>query len=114
MKKIIKLTESDLKRIIKRTINEIENKSAEDVADRWYEMTENDFYLDFIHNFPTTEQFNEFLIEKYLDIEKYDHDTLESSWSTEDEVAMLEELFPNFPGDEEWFDFNFELNNAGW
>ena len=114
MKKIIKITESELKRIIKRTINEMENPSAEDVSNEWYERTGDDFYLDFIHNFPTSEQFKEYLIEKYLDIENNDIDSLDGSWSSEDEAAMVEELFPNYPGDELWFDYNDKLNNAGW
>lgn len=114
MKKIVRITENSLKKIIERTINEIENKTAEDVSNEWYERNENDFYLDFIKNFPTSEQFNEFLIEKYLDIENHDLDILDTTWSSEDEAAMVEELFPNYPGDDSWFDFNFQLNNVGW
>lgn len=113
MKKI-RLTESDLVRIIKRTINEMEFNSAEEVANQWYERTGNDFYLDFISNFPTIEQFNEVLVEQYLNDDEYDPSTLENSWSPEDEANMLKELFPNYPGDEEWFNFNDDLNNAGW
>ena len=68
MKKIVKLTEADLKRIVKRVI--IEQREDEDdeyydkgpqtpdeVADKWYEKTDDDFFISFIEQFPSKMDF---------------------------------------------------------
>ena len=73
MKKIIKLTESDLTRIVKRVIKENENYTDEYYADepnnvnlvanKWFEKTDDSFFTEFIVVYPTKDEFNESLIE---------------------------------------------------
>ena len=134
MKKVIRLTESDLTRIVKRVINENEYHTDEYYADepnnvnlvanKWFEKTDDSFFTEFIVVYPTKDEFNESLIENYLmnDIDDEDEDMsdlsnddiLDNYWNSESEIYMLEEEFPNFPGEDLWVEFFNDLVKAGW
>ena len=134
MKKVIKLTESDLTRIVQRVIKENEYHTDEYYADepnnvnlvahKWFEKTDDSFFTEFIVVYPTKDEFNESLIENYLmnDIDDEDEDMsdlsnddiLDNYWNPESEIYMLEEEFPNFPGEDLWVEFFNDLVKAGW
>ena len=128
MKKIVKLTESDLIRIVKRVISEEKtpegsyNKGPHRVAKKWDEKTDNSFFTEFIETYPTKDDFNKSLIDNYLindidyeDIEGLsDEDILDNYWNPETESYMLETEFSNYPGTDLWIEFSNDLTNSGW
>jgi hypothetical protein len=143
MKNVIKLTESDILRLVKKVINErmyydvsedIDREpeddyykkgpnNVNDVVDEWIEKTNDSFWGDFIVKYPTKKSFNEVLVNHYLiyDVdddddlsELSDDDILDRYWNAESEVYMLEQEFPNFPGEDLWVDFFNNLVDAGW
>ena len=92
------------------------------VIDNWFEKTDNSFFTEFIEVYPKKDDFNKSIIDNHLigDIEDEDisdlsdDDILDNYWNPESEVYMLEQEFPNFPGQDLWVDFFNDLVNAGW
>lgn len=103
MKKIVRLTESDLARIVRRVINEKREdeyddedpKTPEEVADKWYEKTDDDFFYDFIEEFPSKGELDEKL-PKYGEMIEY----LENNYI--------------FPGEDYLYDFFRDLDKVNW
>jgi hypothetical protein len=95
---------------------------VDSVINNWFEKTDDSFFTEFIEVYPTRGDFNKSFIDNYLinDIEDEDisglsdDDILDSYWNPESEVYMLEQEFPNFPGQDLWVDFFNDLINAGW
>ena len=128
MRKIVKLTESDLIRIVKKVIIEEKdskgshNKNPHQVAKKWDEKTDNSFFTEFIETYSTKDDFNTQLVDNYLindidyeDVEGLsDEDILDNYWNPETETYMLEVEFPNFPGTDLWVEFSNDLVNSGW
>jgi hypothetical protein len=129
-KRIVKLTETDLRRIVKRVIKE--NRFLKDdsnfiklhtnimrVARKYQRMTNNDFFLDFIREYKNEDEFKERLMFDYTQSEEdmYDFesgDDFYDMWDPETEIHMLETEFSNFPGVDLWPEFYNELVDAGW
>ena len=126
MKKIVRLTESDLTRIFKRVIkenngnldiNEVPPKYA--VVRKYKRMTNNDFFSDFIRRYGNKHDFEDRLLNDYIQSEEdmgdFDsEDDFYDQWDPETEIYMLETEFRNFPGIDLWTDFYNELVEAGW
>ena len=81
-----------------------EPSTTDEVAEKWYELLDNDFFLEFLEKYPSKEEFEERL------------DNYKNMMNEEEaEVYMLESEFPNsFPGEDDWNDFCSELSNVGW
>jgi hypothetical protein len=81
-----------------------EPSTTDEVAEKWYELLDNDFFLEFLEKYPSKEEFEERL---------YNYKNMMNE--EEAEVYMLETEFKNsFPGEEEWNEFCSELSNVGW
>jgi len=123
MKKIVRLTETDLKRIVKKVIKEEFPNSligggdfprmTYAVAKKWYKLSGNSFFMDFIQSYPNRMSFEDALMSDYMEFEDEDG-SFEDSWDPETEEYMLQQEFPNYPGSEYWADFYNDLTNAGW
>ena len=106
MKRIVRLTESDITRLVKRIIKEDREdeddeyydegpQTPDEVADKWYEKTDDDFFIEFIEEFPSKEILNEKL-PKYSEMIEY----LEDKYS--------------FPGEDYLYDFFNDLDKVNW
>ena len=115
MKKIVRLTESDLKRIVKKVIKEsFAIGSIMMVAKKWHKLSGNSFFMDFIQSYPNRMKF-EVAFDGYRRWDEGEEDgSYEDSWDPETEEFMLQQEFPNYPGSEYWADFYNDLTHAGW
>lgn len=103
MKKIVKLTESELTRIVKRIIKEVKEdeyydegpQTSDEVAHKWYEKTDDDFFTSFIEEFPSKRELLEQL-PNYTQMIEY----LEDNYS--------------FPGEDYLYDFFNDLDKVNW
>jgi hypothetical protein len=107
MKKIIKLTESDLARIVKRIIKEQGREDEDDeyydeddntvdgIVTKWETRTDNSFYVSFADRFNTLTDYKNAMRE-------YDHDY-------ED---MIESEVGGYPGDDMYKPFLRELKKS--
>jgi hypothetical protein len=106
MRKIVKLTESDLIRIVKKVVNE-EKESTDSyyskgpqtphqVAKKWDNITDDYFFTTFIRKFKTKEK-----LEKKF-----------PEW--DDMIEYLENNFDDFPGEDYIYDFFDELKEVNW
>ena len=103
MKKIIKITENDLTRIVRKVIKErMEDFEPEDeyynegpnnvndVIDEWENKTDDSFYGQFIDSYPTLESFRTV------------------------SISDIEDEFENFPGEDYFIEFIGDLKEVGW
>ncbi len=79
MKKVVRLTESDLIRLVKRVLNEErdgyytpEPSTKRQVVKQWYRYTDDSFYSEFLKKFPNKAKFDR-MFSRY-DSEFSDHD----------------------------------------
>lgn len=80
-----------------------EPSTVDEVAQKWYELLDNDFFLDFIEAYPSKEEFEERL------------NSYKSMMNEEEsEVYMLETEFRSFPGEDDWSEFYNELIKVNW
>lgn len=81
-----------------------EPSTTDEVAQKWYDLLDNDFFFEFLEAYPSKEEFEERL------------STYKGMMNEEEaEVYMLETEFENsFPGEDEWIEFCSELSNVGW
>lgn len=71
------------------------SQTPNEVADKWYEKTDDSFFVDFIEEFPSKEELNKKL-PKYSEMIKY----LEDNYS--------------FPGEDYLYDFFKDLDDVNW
>ena len=81
-----------------------EPSTTDEVAQKWYDLLDNDFFFEFLEAYPSKTEFEERL------------STYKGMMNEEEaEVYMLETEFDNsFPGEDEWIEFCSELSNVGW
>jgi hypothetical protein len=90
------------------------------VIRKYQQMTNNDFFLEFIKRYRKKDEFRYRLLMDYIQPEPDMYDL--NNWETifdevyesETEIFMLVSEFSNFPGEDVWAEFYNELERAGW
>ena len=137
MKKIVRLTESDLIRIISRVVNE--NREPMDnyykkpsqtpyqIGKKWDEITDDYFFTSFIRKFRTREKLEK-KFPHYNDYWEYlyslpneergefvtNFSNRENFPQYEKMITYLEDNFSDFPGEDDLYDFFKDLETVNW
>jgi hypothetical protein len=85
-----------------------EPSTTDEVAQKWYDLLDNDFFFVFLEAYPSKKEFEDKLSTYNMSEEE------KNLYGDKAEVYMLETEFNSFPGEDEWIKFCSELSNVGW
>ena len=125
MTKIIRLTETDLTKIVKRVIEEEKSRTGKrkrvgSIGKKWYDKTNNSFFIKFVDDYPTQSDFDTDLIDNHLDFDYddveglSDDEILDKFWSAEGEIDLLQSNYEDIPNTRMWVKFKNDLRDSGW
>jgi hypothetical protein len=125
MTKIIRLTETDLTKIVNRVIEEEKSRTGKrkrvgSIGKKWYDKTNNSFFIKFVDDYPTQSSFDTDLIDNHLDYDNddieglSDDEILDKFWSAEGEIDLLQSNYEDIPNTSMWVKFKNDLGDSGW
>jgi len=94
-------------------------RTPEEIANEWSGKEGNNFFNEFLNDYPSKEDFEQKL-EDYRDLEEGRHPDDENysdddEWAGEGaEIYMLETLYRSFPGEDSWNGFISDLYKSSW
>ncbi len=123
MKKFL-ISEEEKSRILKMHLSEQnefgERERLDLIIKKWYDKTNNPFFIKFAMDYPTQSDFDTDLIDNYLEYDfdeidgLSDAEILDNYWTPESEIDLLESNFEDIPDTDTWVEFKNDLGDSGW
>jgi hypothetical protein len=123
MKKFI-ISEEEKSRILEMHSDEKDtigkHERVDSIGKKWYDKTNNSFFIKFVDDYPTQSDFDTDLIDNHLDFDYddveglSDDEILDNFWSAEGEIDLLQSNYEDIPNTRMWVKFKNDLTDSGW